>query len=133
VSKKKMYNMTQRKEAGAGDADALAGSQAFLNETDALLPVQLYGTRRGGAAVQSLKRLMMAILADAIHCYQRNVDAVTLPKRREFREARDWLFNQRDNGPFSFDTVCYVLATDPGLLRKRLIQLQHARAASAGR
>jgi hypothetical protein len=96
-----------------------------------LLPAQLYGSRRGSAVVEPLKRLMIAILADAIRCYQRNVDAGTLANRSEFMEAQDWLFKERDNGPFSFDTVCYVLATDPGLLRNRLIQSQHAQAASA--
>jgi hypothetical protein len=45
---------------------------------------------------------------------------------------QDWLFEKNDDGPFSFETVCYVLATDPGLLRKRLIQLQLAQTASVG-
>jgi hypothetical protein len=65
-----MSNVMQRNEGGAGYADALTGSEAFLNETeprsDALLPAQLFGTRRGSETVEPLKRLMMAPLADAI-------------------------------------------------------------------
>jgi hypothetical protein len=91
VWKKNMSNVMQRSEGGAGYADALTGSEAFLNETeprcDALLPAQLYGTRRGSEAAEPLRRLMMAILADAIQCYQRNGDAASLPERREFREV----------------------------------------------
>jgi hypothetical protein len=75
---------------------------------------------------------MMAILAEAVRCYQKNVDAASLSKRREFREAQEWLFKENDDGPFSFDSVCYILGTDPGLLRKRLIHwLQTRRECEA--
>jgi hypothetical protein len=127
----------RRKEAEAGYADALTGSEACLNESGPkvgdLLPAHFYGSRRGSAAVEPLKRLMMAVLADAIRCFQRGVRAKTLSKRREFRDANDWLFAANNDGPFSFETVCYVLGTDFGLFRKRLIQSQHARAARVER
>jgi hypothetical protein len=66
---------------------------------------------------------MMPILVDAIGCYQSNVEAMTLRKRREFREAQNWMFNGNDD-VFSLDAVCYVLDNDPDLLRRRLIQIQ---------
>lgn len=132
-----MYNVKKSMGAGPGYPDAVIGPEAFPNdaspESDALLPAQFYGPRRGNAALEPQKRLMMAILVDAIRCYQRNFAAVTLRKRREFREAQNWLFKDRNDGPFAFDTVCYVLETDPDLLRQRLIRLQYARVASAGR
>jgi len=67
------------------------------------LPAQFYGARRGSAAVEPVKRLMMAVLVDAIRCYQRNFATVTLRKRREFMEVQDWLFKDRNDGLFSFD------------------------------
>jgi hypothetical protein len=130
-----MYNAKQIIGGGAGGAEVLNGPEAFLNESlvgsDALLPSQLYGTRRGSAVMEPLKHLMMAILVDAIRCYRRNIAARTLPKRREFREAQNWLFKDRNDGPFSFDTVCYVLGTDPDLLRQRLSH-QYARGRECG-
>jgi len=46
---------------------------------------------------------MMAILIDAIGCYQSNVEAMTLRKRREFREAQNWMFKDGNDDVFSFD------------------------------
>jgi hypothetical protein len=77
--------------------------------------------------------MMTAILVDAIRSYQKNAEAVRIRRRREFREAQDWLFKDRDDGPFSFETVCYVLDTDPDFLRRRIIQFQYARVARVGR
>jgi len=132
-----MFNVKQGKVTRAGYVDVPTGPEGYLSEAvpgdDVLLPAQFYGARRGSAAVEPVKRLMMAILGDAIRCYQRNLAAVTLRKRREFREAQDWLFKDRDDGLFSFDTVCYVLETDPDLLRQRLIQFQNARGATVRR
>src|SRR2546428_2319125 len=131
-----MYNVKQWMGAGAGYLDLPIDPEGFPNGaspgSDTLLPAQRYGPRRGSAAMEPMKRLMMAILVDAIRCYQRNFDAVTLRKRREFGEAQNWLFKDRNDGPFAFDSICYVLDTNPDFLRRRLFQLQYARVASAG-
>jgi hypothetical protein len=126
-----MYNAKQSMAAEASGAEELTRPEMFLDETlvgsDCLLPAQLYGAGRGHAAMGPLKRLMRAVLVDAIHCYQRNFDALTIRKQREFREAQNWLFKDSSDGPFSFDTVCYVLDIHPDFLRQRLIQFQYAR------
>jgi hypothetical protein len=131
-----MYNAKQSMGAEAGGTEMLTGPETFLTESvvgsDTLLPAQLHGSRGGSAAMEPLKNLMMAILVDAIRCYQRNIEAMTLCKRSEFREAQNWLFKDRNDGPFSFDTVCYLLGTDPGVLRRRLIQFQYARRRECG-
>jgi hypothetical protein len=122
--------------ASAGYADGLEGPEWFPNEAalgcDALLPTQLYGSRRGSAALEPLKRLMMAILLEALRSYQRNFEAATLRKRREFREAQNWVFTDGNDGIFSFETVCSVLDTDPDLLRQRLLRFQCGRVVSVG-
>ena len=116
--------------------DELNSSEGFrdrtLSEFEALLPAQLHGRRRGSAAIEPLKRLMTAILVDAIGCYRRNRMAVTASKRREFREAKSWLFEDRSDGPFSFEMVCYVLETDPQSLRRSLRQFEYTRVARVG-
>jgi hypothetical protein len=131
-----MFNNDQSIRAGDGYADELNSPAASFDRdmlgSDALLPTQLYGRRRGSAALEPMKRLMTAILVDAIGCYRRNLKAVTAGKRREFREAKSWLFEDRSDGPFSFDTVCYVLETDPHLLRRSLIQFEYTRVARVG-
>jgi|SRR5277367_1543837 len=80
-----------RLETETGYAVVWTGVGAFLNDavlnSDASLPVPFHDRRRGSAAIEPLKRLKMAVLVAAIRCYRRNLDAVKLRKRREFREV----------------------------------------------
>ncbi len=98
---------------------------------DAILPAQFYSGRRGGAGLEPVKRLMMAILVDAIGCYQRNLGAMVVRKRREFKEVEHWLFEKQRDDLFSFEHVCDVLNTDPGRLRQAIRQWRTARLAGA--
>jgi len=49
---------------------------------------------------------MMAILEDALRCFQNNSDAKGGPRKRLFSEAEQWLIGEGGEGPFSFETVC---------------------------
>jgi len=42
-----------------------------LFEPDALLPAQFYAAFRGGSGVRGEKRLMLAVLEDALDCFQK--------------------------------------------------------------
>lgn len=84
---------------------------------DALMPAQFYPARRGSAEIEPIMRLMGGILADAVRCFQRNFDATSPSRRQEFREARNWIFNRKADGPFSFAEVCETLDIDPQRLR----------------
>ena len=50
------------------------------------------------------KKLMMAILEDALRCFQNNADAKGGPRKRLFSEAKQWLIGEGGEGPFSFET-----------------------------
>ena len=65
------------------------------------------------------RRLLIAILQDAIYCYQRYAFATKWPARRLFRQAERW-FNQADVGIVSFEYVCEVLDLDPDYIRRGL-------------
>ena len=78
--------------------------------------------RRASAELERLKRLMIAILVDAIRCYFKKFASVKPRKRREFRQTRNWLFKER-NDDFSSDSVCCIL-TDHEFLRWRLTQFR---------
>ena len=60
-----------------------------------------------------LRRLYLAVLADALRCLEGE-------RRRKYplcaREAHTWLFHAFD-GPFSFDTTCQVLGIDAAWMR----------------
>lgn len=72
------------------------------------------------AADHAEKRLMFAVLEDAIRCFQ-GVTIETRIKRRAINEAENWLMSDvRDT--FSYRCVCEVLGIDPDFLRAGLKQ-----------
>jgi hypothetical protein len=87
---------------------------------DIITPQQYYDSRRDDSAIAPVKRLMMAILEDALRCFQNNADARSGPRKRLFSEAEQWLCADKSDGPFSFDTVCETLGIEPQFLRKGL-------------
>jgi hypothetical protein len=90
--------------------------------TEAVLPVQFYGARRGAATIEPLRRLMIAMLVDAVRCFQTKFGARQQARRQEFEEVRSWIFSDKDNGPFSFTAVCDALEIDPKAIRKGLVR-----------
>ncbi len=94
---------------------------------DAVMPAQFYPARRGLASVQPIKHLMAGILIDAVRCFQRNFEAHHASKRQEFREAEFWIFDDKGNGPFSFQCVCDSLEVDPRGFRDRIARWQKDR------
>ena len=88
---------------------------------DALTPGQYYdGIRADDACVRPIKRLMLAVLEDAMRCYQTYANARSRVQRRLFVEAEGWLMDRRGDGAFAFETVCETLGIDPRYLREGL-------------
>ena len=89
-------------------------------EAEPILPSQFFGDRKNKEALEPEKRLMLAVLTDAVRCYQVGCDAQKTFRIRAFREAEEWLFNNQGYGPFSYENVCYALDIIPDYLRKML-------------
>ena len=95
-------------------------------EPDVVLPVQFFATvRRQAPAKRGECQLMIAVLEDAVHCFQKYALARDRQGRRLFREAEEWMMDdaQRAAAPrgeeltLSFKYVCDVLGLDPAYLR----------------
>lgn len=94
---------------------------ARLFVPDALTPAQYYsGLRAHDLPIRPIKRLMLAVLEDAMRCYQTCGNARGRARRRLFAEAEAWLLDHRADGPFAFETICQTLGIDPGCLRSGL-------------
>jgi hypothetical protein len=93
-------------------------------ESSAILPIQFFPSRRAKPEMELERRLAFAVLANAVRCFQLNLGAQGRRKIREFAEALSWLFETTDDGPFSFDSVCYLLELHPASLRRALRQWQ---------
>ena len=68
------------------------------------------------------RRLMLAVLDDAIMCYQKYVTARKGKGNRLFRKAQEWIFEEESDRFFSFESVCVHLGVDPNYIRRGLAQ-----------
>jgi hypothetical protein len=91
-----------------------------LFEPDALLPAQFYAAFRGGSAVRGEKRLMLAVLEDALDCYQKYAFARDVHGRQLFDESNDWIGSSNRAWFFSFENICETLGINPEYLRRGL-------------
>ncbi len=77
------------------------------------------------------QKLMLAVLNDAVTCFQKHFVARDKIGMSLFREAEDWILLQgKDDWLFSFDNICETLDLDPayirgGLQRWRTIGLEN--------
>jgi hypothetical protein len=100
---------------------------------DLLTPTQFFDSKRRDSSDDPLKRLMMAILQDAIRCYQDGSNTGSAIKRKKYLEVKEWFADEFGNGPFSFAVVCEALGLVPEYLRFGLAQWQHRGKLRLGR
>jgi len=97
-------------------------------QPQSLLPEQFFGgCRRQNASRTGEYRLLVAVLEEAIRCFQQNACATTYRQRRLFAEAEQWIMARGDAAvagtaapAFSFEYICAVLGLDPAWLREGL-------------
>jgi hypothetical protein len=65
---------------------------------------------------------MLAVLEDAVVCFQDNIAATCSRKRALYRDAEQWIVDGDRSYLFSFENVCEILGYDAGYLRQGLIR-----------
>ena len=75
------------KRGFSGGHDRLAG----LFEPDVLLPAQYFAAFRRSGGLERERLLMLAVLEDAIDCYQKYAHARDPRGRQIFDESREWV------------------------------------------
>ena len=96
-------------------------------EPASVLPEQFHATPRLGG--EGERRLILALIEEAIHTWQSNAFAEAPKGKREFHEAEEW-FAGTGEAMIPFEDACAVLSIDAQWLRARL---QRWRAAEAAR
>jgi hypothetical protein len=81
---------------------------------------EVYGDGRRGAATSSEKRLMLAVLRNALECYQKHLLATDRTGRELFAEAAAWIESTSGGGLFSFESISEALEIHPEYVRRRL-------------
>jgi hypothetical protein len=97
-------------------------SLASLFQPDPLLPSQYFETLQSKALLEPERRLMAAVLEDAILCYRRYMTVHGGKRKNIFRETEDWIFDDSSDWLLSFDSVCEVLGLDPESVRQELLR-----------
>ena len=82
---------------------------------------KVHGKKESQADDQALRALMLALLEDAIACFQGRFFKPSRTNDKLFQEAEEWI-NSEDEGVFSFNNICETLGLHPGQLRKGLEQ-----------
>lgn len=77
---------------------------------------------RKSRMLEGEKKLMLAILEDAIGCIQKNARATSGKGKRLFDEAMEWINEQEGDWLFSFESVCDVLGFNAPCLRGGIIK-----------
>ncbi len=88
-------------------------------EPDTLLPEQFFSIL-GRKPLQGEKRLLLAMLEDAVHCFQTYLLARKPHERRLFQEAQEWIESTDTHWFFSFENICDILGIHPGRMREAL-------------
>lgn len=82
------------------------------------------------SAREGEQALMLAILDDAIACFQKYLFAQNKKGKALFREAEDWILEENSDWIFSFENICEVLELDPKYVRQGLMCWKETRLAS---
>lgn len=97
-----------------------------LFEQDASLQGQYWNTFARSRDLDPEKRLLAAVLDDAIKNYR----AFVVAGGRRFIEDERWLFNDDNREPFSFRNICDILGLSPSRIRQSLRAWKSAGAPS---
>jgi len=113
-------------------ADAKANAEESISrlfEPDTILPSQFSDRVNLGPSSYPEKRLMLAVLEDAVATFQRYVDAGDRRGQRLHRESEEWFASAENDWPFAFENICNAIEIEPEYLRRGLAGWKEAHLA----
>src|SRR4029434_9869675 len=76
------------------------------------------------------ERLMLAVLQDAVECFQENVLSQQPWEKKLFQEAENWVLAKNTDWLFSFESICETLQLHPDYIRRGLLIWKEAKRKS---
>src|SRR5438128_8659286 len=104
------------KDRGHAVDERLAG----LFQPDTLLPSQYFDRLRRRSEYDAERRLMIAVLEDAVDVYRKQAGAREHRGQQLFADAEEWIENRDRTWLFSFENICDVLDIDASYVRRGL-------------
>ncbi len=102
-------------------------------QPDILISAQYLATYRRKFHLNPEQVLMLAVLEDAIICFQDHVAATCKRKRLLHLEAEQWFLDDDRSYLFSFENICDSLGFEPTYLRQGLARWKEAALAKGSR
>lgn len=91
-------------------------------EPDTMLPFQFYGKRQLSGHVDGQKKLMLAILQDAVECLEKYRGSRNSIQQELYQDSLNWICDPAAEWLFCFTNVCDFLGFDPSFMRQSLLE-----------
>jgi hypothetical protein len=98
-------------------------------QPDILIDCQFQSTYRRRFHLDPERVLMLAVLQDAVVCFQENLTASCKRKQVMHVEAEEWILSENKSYLFSFENVCEALGYDAAYMRAGLLRWKRAALA----
>ncbi len=98
---------------------------ARILEPDVFLPSQFYGNGGLARQLEGEKRLMIAIMKDAVECLEKYRGARTPAGKISYQSAIEWVEDNDTEWLYSFTNICDLLGFDPQYLREQLLKREN--------
>ena len=103
-----------------GISETVEISHEDLTEPQGLLPSQFFSRIGRAARVEGERRLMVAVLEDAVRCFRKYSVASNRRGRRLFREVEAWFMEPDTGSSLTFEYVCEASGLDADSIRSGL-------------
>jgi hypothetical protein len=113
----------------------VSDTYAHLLQPDTLLPSQYFSSLKRKGTHEAERRLAVAVLQDAVDCYQKHLFARDRKAHQLFVDAEQWIGSEDRSWPFSFENICDLLQINAPYLRHGLFlwKEQQLRETSRGK
>ena len=106
-------------------------AQRLFGQPDVLVVGEYLDVYQNRPALTAERRLVAAVLRDAIDCYMNFCFAKKGREKRIFLETEQWFFASDEDGVFTFENSCEVLGLTPGYIRRGLLAHKQGKSRPA--
>jgi hypothetical protein len=99
----------------------------MIFQPDILIDAQFQASHKRRFHLDPEKVLMLAVLQDAVICFQEHVVSKCKRKQALHREAEEWISNSDRSYLFAFENVCETLGFDANYMRDGLLRWKRKR------
>ena len=103
-----------------------------LFQPDIILPSQYRDTLQRRTPQDPEKKLMLAVLEDAVACFRNGLHARDHRRRELFKDSEAWIREENGDWLFSFEHICDILGLDARSIRNELLKWKKEAAKRGG-